>query len=168
VDQLKCIRSQISVTVCSAQSKQPYGSKFLKGIRSQISVTVCRAQSKQHYGSKFLKCIQSQISVTVCRAQSKQPYGSKFLKCIQSQISVTVCSAQSKQPYGSKFQCLTKYLSAPCMQETRLDYNITMKVPTFRNQTMRVLFIIYTALHVSIYMQAIFRCYLTILQWSSY
>jgi hypothetical protein len=39
---------------------------------------------------------------------------------------------------------------------------------TFRNQTMRVLFIIYTALQVSAYMQAIFRCYLTILQWSSY
>jgi hypothetical protein len=32
---------------------------------------------------------------------------------------------------------------------------------TFRNQTMCVLFIIYTALHVSVYKQAIIRCYLT-------
>jgi hypothetical protein len=39
---------------------------------------------------------------------------------------------------------------------------------TFRNQTMRVLFIIYAALHVSAYKQAIFKCYLTILQRSSY
>jgi hypothetical protein len=30
---------------------------------------------------------------------------------------------------------------------------------TFRNQTMSVLYIIYTALHVSAYMQAIFKCY---------
>jgi hypothetical protein len=38
-----------------------------------------------------------------------------------------------------------------------------------RNQTMRVLFITtYTALHVSAFMQAIFKCYQTILQKSSY
>jgi hypothetical protein len=43
-----------------------------------------------------------------------------------------------------------------------------MKVPPFATKLLSVLFIIYTALHVSAYMQAIFRCYLTILQWSSY
>jgi hypothetical protein len=49
-----------------------------------------------------------------------------------------------------------------------IKWTILNENTTFCNQTTRVLFIIYTALHVSAYMQAIIKCYLTILQWSSY
>jgi hypothetical protein len=41
------------------------------------------------------------------------------------------------------------------------QWTILNESTTFRNQIMCVLFVIYTALHVSAYKQAIFRCYLT-------
>jgi hypothetical protein len=45
--------------------------------------------------------------------------------------------------------------------ETVVIKTILNESTTFSNQIMCVLFIIYTALHVSAYKQAIIRCYLT-------
>jgi hypothetical protein len=60
----------------------------------------------------------------------------------------------------SHFCCL---YSQHILNYVRYITSILNESTTFRNQTMRVLFIIYTALHVSAYRQAIIRCYLTIL-----